>query len=169
MSRAPDTITLRHPTEADQRGVAEIVDEWFGGRHVSHLAGRSWFRHAGSTSWLALDEDARLAAFVLGFISQDRPDEAVIHLLAVDPNRRRRGIGRRLVDAFEEEVAGRGATSLTALAWPGEPPTIAFFRALGFEARTGAGTENRYGTPAVPDHEGPGQDRIVFRRGVAGG
>jgi GNAT superfamily N-acetyltransferase len=109
-------------------------------------------------------EHERPIGLLLGYLSQDHPSEAVIHLVGVDPNRRRRGVGRSLVEAFVRGVAARGADEVIALAPPGEPPVAAFFRAVGFRADDGPGTVNRFGMPAYPDHEAPGDDRIVFRR-----
>lgn len=160
---------IRHPDEADHPAVAAVIDEWFGGSRRAHLAGRSWFRHVGSTSWLAIGATGRPAGVLLGYRSQDHPDEAVVHLLAVDPNVRRQGIGRSLVDAFVAGVAERGAREVVVEAWPGDPPVSAFFRALGFRPDDGPGTVNRYGMPAWPDREAPGDDRIVFRRRIPAG
>lgn len=160
------TASFQHPDESDHRAVVNVIDEWFGGRHVAHLAGRSWFRHVGSTSWLAVGDGGRPLGILLGYQSQDHPDEGVVHLLAVDPNQRRRGLGRALVERFVRDVAGRGVREVVALAWPGDPPVSAFFAAVGFRADDGPGTANRYGMPAYPDHEAPGDDRIAFRRGV---
>ncbi|HET7031172.1 MAG TPA: GNAT family N-acetyltransferase [Candidatus Limnocylindrales bacterium] len=164
-----DGTQLRHPDEDDHPAIAAVVDEWFGGRRVAYLAARSWFRHVGSTSWLAIHPSGRIVGFLIGYPSQDHPDEGVLHLLAVDPNVRRRGIGRMLVDAFGGGLGRRGVREIVALAWPGEPPALAFFEAVGFRADDGPGTVNRYGTPAYPDLDGPGEDRIVFRRPVRGG
>ena len=162
---APEPI-LRRPTEADHQGIAAVIDEWFGGQRMTHVAGRSWFRHVGSSSWIAVDADGQPAGILLGYRSQDHPDEAVIHLVAVDPNGRRRGLGRRLVDAFVADQERAGTRTVVALAWPGEPPSVAFFRALGFRPTLGPGTQNLYGTPAHPDHEAPGDDRILFERRI---
>ncbi|HET7474050.1 MAG TPA: GNAT family N-acetyltransferase [Candidatus Limnocylindrales bacterium] len=169
-ARAPDggPPTLRHPDETDHPAIAAVIDEWFGGRRVAHLAGRSWFRHAGSTSWIALEPPGRPIGILLGYLSQDHPDEAVVQLVAVDPNRRRRGIGRQLVEAFVAGAGRRGARHAVALAWPGEPPAAAFFRAAGFSADDGPGSRNIHGAPAFKDHEAPGDDRIVFRRPIGG-
>lgn len=161
--------TLRHATESDHAAIAAVIDEWFAGRRIAHLAGRSWFRHVGSTSWLAVDEGDRPVGLLLGFRSQDHPEEAVIHLLGVDPNRRRQGMGRRLVEAFATDLAERGATEVVALAWPGDPPAVAFFRAVGFRADDGPGSQNLFGTPAFADFEAPGDDRIVYRRRLSAG
>jgi ribosomal protein S18 acetylase RimI-like enzyme len=162
-------LALRHAFESDHAAIAAVIDEWFGGRRIAHLAGRSWFRHVGSTSWLATDDAGRPVGLLLGFRSPDHPDEAVVHLLAVDPNRRRQGLGRRLVETFAADLAARGATEIVALAWPGDPPAVVFFRAVGFRAEDGPGSQNLFGTPAFADFEAPGDDRIVFRRGLVPG
>jgi GNAT superfamily N-acetyltransferase len=163
MTVTPPGLRFRHPTEDDQPAVVSVVDEWFGGRRVRHLAVRAWFRHTASTSWLVEDESGSVVGFVIGYRSQDRPDEAVLHLVGVHPSHRRRGIGRALVESFLADVSS-GEVTVTALAWPGEPIPITFFRALGFAPDDGPGSQNLYGTPAFPDYESDGEDRIVFRR-----
>lgn len=158
-------LELRRPTEADHAAVADVVDHWFGGRRVWPLAGRSWFRHFSGTSWIAGD-DGRPQGFVLGFVSPDRPAEAVIHLLAVDPRRRRRGVGRALVERFVTDAASRDCRLVTAVAWPDDPGSIAFFRAVGFVADDGPGTQRLYGVPSYPGYELAGEDRTVLSRTI---
>jgi ribosomal protein S18 acetylase RimI-like enzyme len=160
-------MTFRHPTEADQPRIVGLVDEWFGGRRVRHLVVRAWFRHVASTSWIAEDDDGSPIGLLVGYRSQDHPTEAVLHLIAVHPSHRRRAIGRAMIESFLADVATAGARSVTALAWPGDPIPIAFFRALGFWPLGGPGSQNLYGTPAFPDYEAPGEDRIVFARKLA--
>jgi ribosomal protein S18 acetylase RimI-like enzyme len=155
-------VGLRHPTEDDQPRIVALVDEWFSGRRIRHLVGRSWFRHFGSTSWLSIDDAGQPLGFLLGYRSPDRPDEAVVHLVGVHPNHRRRGIGRTLVATFTADMQAAGARTLTALAWPGEPPSTAFFRAVGFQPDAGPGSKNLFGTTAFADYDGAGEDRIVF-------
>jgi ribosomal protein S18 acetylase RimI-like enzyme len=164
----PGGTTARRPTEADQPRIAGLVDQWFGGRRVWPLVTQGWFRHFASTSLLLEGPDGTLRAFLIGYVSPDRPAEAVIHLLAVDPNRRRLGIGRALVEAFAADVAVRGAATVRAVAWPDDPMAVSFFRAAGFRADDGPGSQNLYGVPAFPDFEFPGEDRAVFVRGLVG-
>lgn len=155
---------LRHPTEADQPRIAALVEDWFGGRRVRHLVARAWFRHVASTSWLAEDGSGQPVGFLIGYLSQDHPVEAIVHLLGVHPSHRRRGIGRALVESFLADVAGAQVSTVTALAWPDEPMAVGFFRALEFQADDGPGSQNLYGTPAFADYETAGEDRIVFVR-----
>ena len=155
---------FRRPIESDQPRIVGLVDDWFGGRRVRHLVVRSWFRHAGSTSWVAEDAAGLPVGFLIGYRSQDRPTEAVIHLVGVDPGHRRGGIGRALIGSFLADVA-RAGVMVTALGWPDDPIAVAFFRALGFRADDGPGSRNLYGTPAFPDYDGDGEDRVVFTNG----
>ena len=168
-------VRLRRPTEADHATIADVIDHWFGGRRVAPLAGRMWFRHFATTSWIA-EIGGRPRGVLLGFVSPDRGEEAVIHLLAVDPGWRRRGLGRSMLEGFARNVAERGCRRVTAVAWPDDPIAIAFFRALGFEPDDGLGTQRLYGVPARPSYEGPGEDRAVLTlaigdapRGVSAG
>lgn len=164
---APTTFALRHATEDDHALIADVVDYWFGGKRVAAHAGRTWFRHFGGTSWVAVGDERRPRGFLLGFVSPDRPREAVVQMIGVDPRHRRRGVGRALVDAFVGQVEERGCRLVTAVAWPDEPIALAFFRALGFEPQDGRGTQRLYGVSAVPSWDGPGEDRAVLRRRIA--
>jgi ribosomal protein S18 acetylase RimI-like enzyme len=162
-----EDVRLRHPTEADHPRIAAVLDQWFGGRRVWPIAGRAWFRHFAGRSWIAEDGDRTSRGFLIGYQSPDRPEIAVVHLVAVDPGRRRRGIGRAMVDAFAADAGASGASRLEAVAWPDEPLSIAFFRGLGFEPEDGPGTQRLYGVPAFPDYEAKGEDRAVLVRSLA--
>ena len=162
-------LVFRRPTEGDQPGIVVQIDDWFAGRHVRHLVGRTWFRHSASTSWVVERPDGLIVGLVLGVLSQDRPIEAVLHLVAVHPSHRRRGIGRALVDSFVADVTAARVETVTAVGWPGEPIATTFFAALGFRPEVGPGSVNRYGTPAWPDYEAPGEDRVIFVRRLPGG
>ena len=109
-------------------------------------------------------DHARLVGFVVGFVSPDRPGEAYVHMIGTSPGNRRRGLGRTLYERFLADVAERGIRRVTSVTWPGNRGSIAFHRALGFDAEIGPGTQNLYGTPAYPDYDADGDDRVVFSR-----
>ena len=85
-------------------------------------------------------------------------------MVGTDPNHRRKGLGRLLYQRFLDDVAGRGVRRVTAVTWPGDRASVSFHRALGFTPDTGPGTQNLYGTPAYPDYDADGDDRVVFSR-----
>ena len=157
-------ITLRRPVEDDHRRLVGQVDDWWGGRKLHPLFPRIWFRHFSGTSWVAEEADGRLVGFLVGFISPDHPDEAVIHMAATSPNHRRKGLGRTLYERFFEDLRGRGVRRVTAITWPGNRVSVGFHRAMGFAPSDGPGTQNLYGTPAFADYDADGDDRVVFSR-----
>ena len=163
---APDGLALRPATEADHAWVTAAADEWFAGRRVHHLLPRAWFRHFASTSLVADDATGRPCGFLVGFLSPDHAAEAVVHLLAVHPNQRRRGIGRALVERFHAVAVEHGRSASTTVCWPDEPGALAFLRAVGFMPDTGPDTRRAYGQPAVLDYDGAGEDRVVFHRAI---
>jgi ribosomal protein S18 acetylase RimI-like enzyme len=157
-------VRLRRPTEADHARLVTVMDEWWGGRRVRHLLPRLWLRHFRGTSWIAEDPDGRLRGFLVGFVGGDDPLTGCVHLIATDPNVRRRGIGRSLYERAFVDLAAHGARRVMAVTWPGDRAAVAFHREMGFRVDDGPGTQPIYGTPAFPDYDGPGEDRVVLVR-----
>jgi ribosomal protein S18 acetylase RimI-like enzyme len=161
-----DELRFRRPTEDDFLPIVRVVDEWWGGRRLHHLLPRLWFQHFTGTSWVAETDDGRLAGFLVGFVSPDRPAEAYVHMVAANPNLRRRGVGRRLYDRFIDDVRDRGARRVTAITWPGNRSAIAFHRAIGFSLDDGPGSQPIYGVPAFSDYDEDRDDKAVLTRDV---
>jgi ribosomal protein S18 acetylase RimI-like enzyme len=157
-------IQLRRPQDADHGRLVGLVDEWWGGRRLHPLFLRLWFQHFSGTSWIAEDANGTPIGFLVGFISPDHADRAYIHLVATSPNHRRRGLGRMLYERFFEDVAKRGVRRVDAVTWPGNRLSVGFHRAMGFTVDDGPGTQRLYGTPAYPDYEAEGDDKVVFSR-----
>lgn len=158
---------FRRPAEADHARIAAVADEWCGGRGMRARLPRLWFQHFTGTSWLAEAPDGAPLGFLVGFLSPDDPAVACVHLAAVSPGRRRRGIGSELYRRFCEDAAARGAREVRTIAWAGDRAAVAFHLALGFRADDGPGTQRLYGTTAYPDYEGDGRDAVVLRRPIA--
>lgn len=157
-------IRLRRPVEADHGPVASVVDDWWGGRRLHDLLPRLWFQHFTGTSWIAETDDGRLAGFLVGFVSPDHPDEAYVHMVATNPNLRKRGVARELYEAFFADVAARGVRRVKAITWPGNRVSVEFHRAIGFRVDDGPGSAPIYGTPAFADYDYSGEDRVVLVR-----
>ena len=85
----------------------------------------------------------------------------------MDPEFRRRGIGRALVGRFSDAQERLGASRLTAACRPDDRPALAFFSALGFRPNAGPGSRKLYGVPAFEDWEGPGEDRVLLERSIS--
>ncbi len=157
-------LRFRRPTEDDYQTVVSVVDDWWGGRHLSALLPRLWFQHFTGTSWIAEDADGRLAGFLVGFHSPDHPEVAYCHMIATNPNLRRSGLGRELYERFFADARSFGARTVKAITWPGNRTSIAFHRSMGFVPLDGPGTRPLYGTPAFPGYDHGDEDRVVLVR-----
>ncbi len=161
---APDDLAFRRPTEDDHPRLSAIIDEWWGGRRMRALLPRLWLQHFSGTSWLAERSDGRLEGFVVAFISQDDPSTGYVHMIAANPNRRRKGLGRALYVRAFADLGAHGARRVTAITWPGNRQSVAFHLAMGFRIDDGPGTQQIYSITAYPDYDGDGEDRVVFHR-----
>lgn len=128
-----------------------VVEGWFG-HPVGLVMHRLFFEQLGPSGVWAEDERGRPAGFLLGLMSEAEPDLAYVHMHAVDPALRGRGVGRLLYTEFCARAAARGRRRVRALVAPSRTAAVRFHEALGFAGRL------------APGHLGPGQDRIVFER-----
>jgi GNAT superfamily N-acetyltransferase len=111
-----------------------------------------FFHQLGGFGCVALTPDDDDAGYLLGLVSADRL--AVVHAVAIHPDRRRTGLAGRLTERFAGLAAGVGARAIQAVADPADQA------ALGLGARFGA-----VAAPS-PGHAGPGADRVVLTRSL---
>jgi GNAT superfamily N-acetyltransferase len=161
-----DGTRFRRPVEADHRFLVGRVDQWWGGRRIHQLLPRLWLQHFTGSSWIVEDASCTIVGFLIGFISPDHPDQAYVQMVATDPNHRGAGLGRALYERFFDDVRARGVRRVTAITWPGNRVSVGFHRAMGFVPEDGPGTQRLYGTPAYPDYDAEGDDRVVLSRAL---
>ena len=126
----PADLSLRRLEADDRDRVCAAVDAWWG-RPMGDLIPRPFFVHFRDTSFV-IDRDGELAAFLVGFLSQTRPDEAYVHAVAVAPALRGRGLGRLLYGRFAAVVARHGRRRIGAITAAANAESLAFHRRLGF-------------------------------------
>jgi 8-oxo-dGTP diphosphatase len=92
------------------------------------------FRESTALDVLVAEHDAHVVGFlVLSFVPTLTGLRAWIDDMAVDPARRRQGIGRALVEAAIQRASRRGATHLFMDTSRGNPDARDFYRACGFD------------------------------------
>ncbi|MFC8916990.1 GNAT family N-acetyltransferase [Streptomyces sp. NPDC047821] len=161
---------MRRARASDHRTLVECVHRWgdgsgapAGAPEPSPLLPRLFLQFFAGTSLVAEDSTG-VKAFLLGLHSADDGADAYIHFVAVDPVLRGRGLARGLYTAFFERAAEAGRREVRAVASPGNAGAIAFHRALGFALVPG--DHEAGGVPVHRDYDGPGQDRVCFRRTI---
>src|SRR5207237_1194428 len=107
-----------------------------------------------------------LAGFLIGFHSPDQPDVAYCRLIGTNPNLRLRGLGRALYERFFDDARRAGRHQVRAITWPGNRASLAFHRAIGFALEAGPGTQNLYGSPAIPGYDFDREDRTILVRAI---
>ncbi len=79
--------------------------------------------------WLVALEGETVAGYIG---SQSVPPEADVMNVAVDPQYRRRGVAKRLLEALTEGLKARGITSLALEVRASNVPAVSLYEKLGF-------------------------------------
>ncbi len=160
---------MRQAETADHGTIVECIQRWWGdsrtpeeARELSLLLPKLFLQHFSGTSLVEDDGGSGIRGFLVGFYSADRPDEAYIHFVGVDPQLRGQGLARRLYGEFFSRTAASGRSRVRAITSPSNTGSIAFHRAMGFELEKG--DRERDGLPVHSDYDGPGQHRVCFVR-----
>jgi ribosomal protein S18 acetylase RimI-like enzyme len=144
-------VEIRTARPSDYERIVAVVDDWWGGREMRPMLPRLFLDHFADTS-LIVEDDGRLEAFLVGFFSPARPDEAYVHFVGVRPGCRRSGLARALYERFFELVRADGRSVVRCVTSPLNEGSVAFHRRLGFEAEH------------VSGYDGPGADRVAFAK-----
>jgi ribosomal protein S18 acetylase RimI-like enzyme len=148
-------MEIRHAQPSDYGRVIGRINVWWGGRDMAAMLPKLFFVHFEGTSFVVDGEDGQLAGFLIGFLSQTEPDEAYVHFVGVDPERRGEGLGRALYERFFDEARAHGRTVARCVTSPANEASVAFHRAMGFEVER-----------VAEDYDGPGEDRVLLVRAL---
>ncbi len=158
-------IGITQLTEADFDYLSPRIDEWWGGRSMSAMLPRLWFKHFSETCFAVRDDEGRPVGFLVGYVQNNDEATAYVHFIGIDPTQRGRGLGRRLYQHFEEQVVSVGCSKIEAVTSPSNQNSLAFHEALGFVAVEPNGpTALPSKAQGVRDYDGAGEDRVLLRK-----
>lgn len=149
-------VQIRHANPSDYGRVIQHVNAWWDGREMALMLPKLFFVHFEGTSFVAEDDEGRLVAFLIGFVSQSKPEEAYVHFVGVSPDHRGSVLGRALYERFFAAVQAQGCTVVRCVTSPLNIDSVAFHESLGFAAES-----------VAPDYDGPGEDRVLLARSLA--
>jgi ribosomal protein S18 acetylase RimI-like enzyme len=148
---APQEQMLARPlVKTDYDHIVSVIDKWSGGPSAV-LAHPVFFHELGKLAKVVEYEHA-LVGFLFGFISEREPKQGYIHLFGIHSEFRRRGVGRMLFEAFEQDSKMRGCGCLRSITLPGNDNVVSFHQSLGWTSTL------------VEDYAGPERPRIVFEK-----
>lgn len=149
-------VSIRHAQPSDYGRVIQHVNAWWEGREMAPMLPQLFFVHFEGTSFVAEDEDGRLAGFLVGFLSQTDATDAYVHFVGVAPGHRGSGLGRELYERFFAAARENGRTTIRCVTLPANADSVAFHEALGFEVDR-----------VTEDYDGPGEDRALLVKRLA--
>ncbi len=138
-------------TRADFAEIRSSSQAFWGERDVAHLHHPMFIEEFGDCALVVRDPDGRVAAYLFGMVVAAQR-LGYVHVVAVREDRRGRGLGRGLYEAFSVLALERGCTWIKAITTPANEGSVAFHRSMGMDA------------DPVSDYSGPGEPRIVFTR-----
>jgi predicted GNAT superfamily acetyltransferase len=144
------------------------MDRWWaefrgqdGAKERAMLLPRLYFQHFADSSHL-VERDNEVIGFLIGFLSQSRPDESYVHFVGVAPDYRGQGLARHLYERFFGYSVHNARSAVRAITSAGNAGSHAFHTSIGFIAEPGPAELD--GRPVQPDYDGPGFDRVTFLR-----
>lgn len=134
----------------DYDHIVQVIDRWWGGP-TSALAHPLFYYELGQLARV-VEHDGILVGFLFGFVAPGPPKIGYVHLVGIHPDYRRRGVGKVLYQAFEEDCRLQACAELKAVTTLGNEASIAFHRATGWQMER------------IEDYAGPARPRLVLRK-----
>lgn len=154
-------LSIRACVPADHPRIIAVMDEWWGGRKLTHAVPRIFLEHFCNTS-IVLEKDGELAAFLIGFFSQAHEDAGYIHFAGVHPEFRNLGVGRYMWDWFAATCKESGRRRVLSCTSPVNKDSINFHQKVGFIVLPG--DKEVDGVQFTSDYNRPGDDKVLFER-----
>lgn len=148
-------MKIRSVKSSDYYSISPLINDWWGGRKMADMLPKLFFDHFNNTSFIA-EKDGQMIGFLVGFLSQSKPEEAYIHFVGVHPEYRKLMIGKQLYNEFFQVVKQKGCRLVRCVTSPVNKVSIAYHTKMGFEIEKGYTTIA--GISIHKDYDGPGQD-----------
>ncbi len=157
-------IVIRNAESDDYHRVVSVMPGWWGGRDLSSAVQKIFFIHFQKTTFIA-EKNSTLCGFLIGFMSQSRPDEGYIHFAGVHPEWRRVGLGRNLYERFFEMCRHNNRFIVRSCTSPINTLSVEFHQRLGFIIEQGDTIIN--GVEVTANYLGAGDHKVLFKKDLS--
>lgn len=154
-------LKTQNITSSDYNLVIDQLNDWWGGRQMTDMLPRLFFKHFQESSFIIKDKE-QVLGFLIGFISQSNPQIAYVHFIGVNPNFRNKHIGRTLYSTFFETVKNKGARQVECVTSPSNISSVNFHKQIGFNMIEGD-SGNEQGLSYFKDYDGPNEHRVLLQ------
>jgi len=161
MTPLPEGLKLREARPSDHPVIIGVLKDWWGGRDLTAMLPRVFLEHFFNTSFV-IERGHELVAFLIGFLSPGRPNEAYVHFMGVHPDCRKMGLGTHLYKTFFSLCRESGRDTVRACTSPVNKGSIEFHTRIGF--RLDPGNARVDGYPVTLDYNLPGDSKVRFER-----
>jgi L-amino acid N-acyltransferase YncA len=152
-------LIVREGRPEDHPRIIAVLEKWWGGRDLTAMLPRLFLDHFCDTS-LVVEEEETLVAFLVGFLSPARPEEAYIHFAGVHPDYRGMGIGTGLYRRFFRLCRDNGRRIVRSCTSPVNKGSVKFHRKMGFQVSKGDARID--GLDVTLDYNRPGDPKVCF-------
>ncbi|PYI50555.1 GNAT family N-acetyltransferase [Paenibacillus flagellatus] len=156
-------MNIRQIHPEDCKAIIEAASDWWGRPYSSDMFSKWYIEHFQDTCLLA-EEDGKIIGFVMGFLSQSKPNEAYIRIVMVAPSRRGKGVGQALYKEFFKRVGAAGRSIVRCVTAPANKNSIEFHTRMGFIVEPQE--QELDGVPVCLDYDGRGGNRVLFKKGI---
>lgn len=163
MELSPD-LNVRNCLPEDHSRIIGVMKDWWNGRDLTYMLPKLFLIHFNDTSFV-IEKDGKLAAFLVGFLSQCHPKEAHVNFIGVDPQHRGLGLGRHLYNRFFAICEKSKRSIVKANTSPVNKQSIAFHIKMGFEVEKGDTVMD--GVQVSSNYNKPGDHKVLFRIDLA--
>src|SRR5690606_15960096 len=108
-----NAMLIRAITKADFDFVVSVIDKWWGGPS-GERPHPMFFYELGDRALIA-EADGAVVGFLFGFVAPTDPPLGYVHLVGIDPDSRRRGVGKRLYEHFIAHCRESGVRRIKAI------------------------------------------------------
>jgi ribosomal protein S18 acetylase RimI-like enzyme len=152
-------MIIRSAISEDYYKISPLLNDWWGGRQMTDMLPKLFFDHFNNTSFIS-EQDGQIVGFLIGFLSQSKPEEAYIHFVGVHPEHRKNSIAKQLYIEFFRVVKQNGRSVVRCVTSPVNKVSIAYHTQMGFKIEKG--DKNIEGVGVHTDYDGLNQDRVLF-------
>jgi len=153
--------TISNIESSDYDLIIGNLNEWWGGRNMTDMLPRLFFKHFNKTSFIIKNE-TEVLGFIIGIVSQGNSPLGYVHFIGVNPNFRNKNIGKKLYHAYFDEMKNYNIKKIECVTSPDNENSITFHKNIGFIALKGNKEKN--GITYFEHYDGENEHRVVFHK-----